>query len=278
MKEIIENIAKAAEQAIPENEGDYRNDDGFLMCGKCHTPKQCKVEFLGVEKIVKCLCRCASEAHEKERAEFFSEMQKRRIERYRSIGIKDKKLLEFTFANDDKRNVPISDLTRRYVNKFSELRKENYGLLLWGEPGTGKSFYAGCIGNALIDKGYPVFATTINRLINQMFSIENKNEFIKELCRFELLIIDDIGSERNTSYANEQVFTIIDERYKSNKPTIVTTNLDPKNFQSESDMALKRTYSRLLEMCVPVEVKGERRTEAGKKKIENLRKLLYSDD
>ena len=58
----MESIAKvekiiAAEGPAP---GDYEKD-GLLYCGKCHTPKEFRGSFLGMVKVVPCLCRCRSE-------------------------------------------------------------------------------------------------------------------------------------------------------------------------------------------------------------------------
>lgn len=58
----MESIAKvekiiAAEEPTP---GDYEKD-GLLYCGKCHTPKEFRGSFLGMVKVVPCLCRCRSE-------------------------------------------------------------------------------------------------------------------------------------------------------------------------------------------------------------------------
>ena len=66
------------------------------------------------------------------------------------------------------------------------------------------------------------FALILNDLAA---SFENRNEYISRLCRYPLLIIDDFGMERGTEYGLEQVFNVIDSRYRSGKPLIVTTNL-----------------------------------------------------
>ena len=54
---------------------------------------------------------------------------------------------------------------------------------------------------------------------------EDRNQFINSLNRYSLLIIDDLGIERNSDFALEQVFNVIDSRYRSKKPLIITTNL-----------------------------------------------------
>ena len=66
---------------------------------------------------------------------------------------------------------------------------------------------------------------------------------------YSLLVIDDLGVERNTEYAMEQMFTVIDSRYRSKKPLIVTTNLKLEEIKNPPDLAHARIYDRILERC-----------------------------
>ena len=66
------------------------------------------------------------------------------------------------------------------------------------------------------------FALILNDLAA---SFENRNEYISRLCRYPLLILDDFGMERGTEYGLEQVFNVIDSRYRSGKPLIGTDEL-----------------------------------------------------
>ena len=86
------------------------------------------------------------------------------------------------------------------------------GLLLWGPVGTGKSFIAGCIANALLDQGVPVMMTNFARLLNKLtdMCVGDRNAYIDSFNSFPLLIIDDLGVERNSEFAREQVFSVID--------------------------------------------------------------------
>ena len=271
--DFFESVSEAAAQAVKENETDYRGANGLLMCGSCRTAKEVRVEFMGIQKTVRCICKCEQEKDMQHKAR----MKAQEIERLRSTGIQDKQILSYTFGNDDGKNAGVSDLAKRYVENFADMKRENIGLLFYGEVGTGKSFFAGCIGHALIDRGVPVLATSITRLLNQLFSVEDKNEFLRELNRYDLLIIDDIGAERGTEYALEQVYTIIDERYKSCKPVIVTTNKTPQELETEQDMQRKRIYDRFFQMCTPIKVEGQRRKEAGQAKARRLQAILYGE-
>jgi len=140
------------------------------------------------------------------------------------------------------------------VENWKEAYKNNTGLLLFGDVGTGKSFFAGCIANALLDRDVPVlmtnFPTILNRLTG-MFS-DDRADFIASFDEYDLLIIDDLGVERSTEYAMEQMFFVIDSRYRSRRPMIITTNLKLAELKNPPDLAHARIYDRILERCAPI--------------------------
>ena len=85
----------------------------------------------------------------------------------------------------------LMDKAHAYVENWKEAYKSNIGLLLFGDVGTGKSFFAGCIANALLDRDVPVlmtnFPTILNRLTG-MFS-GDRSEFIASFDEYDLLIM-----------------------------------------------------------------------------------------
>lgn len=273
-KIMEETAAKAQENAV-KGASDYIGNDGLLFCGNCHTAKQVRIELFGEIRTPYCMCKCAAEEYEEEQRKFRAMQEAIEISRLRSVGIQDQKIISYTFANDDGRNPKIFDLARRYAENFREIRANNCGLLLHGEPGTGKSFYAGCIANALIDKGYSVLATNITELQNQLFAADDKNAILQELCRYDLLVLDDLGAERNTEFSVEQVYSVIDKRYKASKPLIATTNYSPQSLKGMIDIQHQRIYDRIFEMCSPVKVEGKRRADIGKQRTKTLSEILY---
>lgn len=174
----------------------------------------------------RCICQCQREAEEQRKAAEERQRRMERIKRRKAQGLQDRYLYDYTFANDNGQN-PLMDKARAYVENWKEAYRNNTGLLLFGDVGTGKSFFAGCIANALLDQDVPVlmtnFPTILNRLTG-MFS-EDKADFIASFDEYDLLIIDDLGVERSTEYAMEQMFFVIDSRYRSRRPMIITTNL-----------------------------------------------------
>lgn len=259
IQKMIDGIAKAAEKANAAQD-DYIGDDGLIYCGKCHTKKQCIVPFFGQDKKVYCLCKCAVEKREAEKAEQERRERMMKIQRLRQIGFPDSEMQKWTFDRDDKSNPQISEIARNYVDKFDEMKKRGKGLLFFGSVGTGKTFISACIANALIDKGYPCIVTNFARLVNEISrTFSDRQDYIDNLNSSDLLVIDDLASERDTEYMGEIVQNIIDSRYRSELPLIITTNLTSDELKHPAEIRKQRIYSRLFEMCVPIEVKGKDR-------------------
>lgn len=260
MSSMLNGIETIANNAIKEEQGDYYGEDGLLYCHKCNTPKQVRIEIFGQIRTPKCLCKCAAEQRDREAEEIKRLERERRIKEKRRIGFADSDLINCTFALDDKSNEKLSTVALKYVEDFQEMRERGKGLLFFGPVGTGKTFIAAAIANALIDKGYSCLVTNFARLVNTIQGMyTGKQEYIDSLNSFDLLIIDDLAAERDTEYMNETVQMIVDNRYRAGLPLIVTTNLTSDELKNPADIKKQRTYSRLLEMCIPLEVDGKDR-------------------
>ena len=254
---LFDSMVETSKAQNGIDDGDYLDEDGLLMCGKCHTRKQIRISVLGVEKMPMVPCECRKKEIEKEGLEENERNKSYKISQMKQAGFPDKEMASWTFENDDGKNKKIMDIAKRYVDNFNEMKADHKGLLLFGGVGVGKTYASACIANALIEKGHPCLVTNFARLINTLQSLqEGKQEFLDELNEYDLLVIDDLASERNTEYMQEFVMQIIDARNRSGLPIIVTTNLTAQELKNPADMQKQRIYSRLLGMCVPIEVKG----------------------
>lgn len=265
--------------ALTENqepgENEYPGENGLLYCSKCHTPVQCRVTIMGKPRIVHCICKCRKEELEAQKQREAELERQRRIRSLKATGIQERHLLDWRF--DVAEDNPDIQKAKNYVANWKQVKAENLGLLLWGDVGTGKSFVAACIANALLEAGTPVLMTNFSKILNQMGALysDERYQYIASLSNFSLLIIDDLGIERNTEYALEQVYAVIDERYKSGLPVIITTNLTINELRNPADVAHARIYSRVLEMCTPVHVGGsDRRRAIGRDKQEAVKEVL----
>lgn len=278
MMNDFDNAILNMAQTTPEPE-DYAGEDGLLYCGKCRKPKEAyfpkeSAAWLGRDRHP---TECDCQRTERERREAAEKQRSHRetVERLKRQGFTDPAMQEWTFENDNGK-CPQMEHARFYVENWEAMKELNAGYLLWGGVGTGKSYLAGCIANALMEQEVAVCMTNFALILNDLAaSFEGRNEYISRLCRYPLLILDDFGMERDTAYGLEQVYSVIDSRYRSRRPLIVTTNLTLQQIQNPTDTAYARIYDRLLEMCAPVRFTGGNfRRETAQAKLERLKNLM----
>ncbi len=142
---------------------------------------------------------------------------------------------------------------RFYADNLDTMLSENIGYLLWGSVGTGKKLLRSLYRKCPDGERNPRSHDELRRRPQwPCRSFEGRNAYITRLCRYPLLILDDFGMERGTEYGLEQIYNVVDSRYRSGKPLIVTTNLSLDELQHPQDTPHARIYDRLLEMCAPI--------------------------
>lgn len=288
MKDEKTNIFGRFARTPEMHDGDYIGDDGLIYCGTCGEPKQYLQPagaIFGEDTKIKVMCKCEREALKRKREEEAARELEYQIARVRDVAFSgDIKYKAARF--EDAENTAIIQGAKKYTELFAdEFKPLGTGLLMYGDTGTGKSFAAACIANALIDKGYSAIMTNIPHIVNKMqASFEGRNEYIYELAHVDMLILDDLKAERQTEFTNEITFSVIDARYNAGKPLIVTTNLTADQIKAtksttdsdkKADPYSSRLLSRILEKCHPIEVKGnDRRREAAKADYARNKALL----
>ncbi len=255
LKNLVDGLEKRAAESIKAEQGDYELD-GLLHCCKCNTPKQTRVMLFGVERRPMCLCKCEVEKREREEAERKRIEFQARVKEMRREAFPEAEMQDWNFENDDGESSQIISISRKYVENFGKMLEDGKGLLMFGTVGNGKTFAAACIVNALIDKGFPCALRKMSDIAQDIFDGKLSPH---DLNKYALLVLDDLMAERKTEYMQEIVFNVIDSRYNAKLPTIVTSNLNADAIKNPADLAYQRIFSRLLEMCVPIEVKGEDR-------------------
>ena len=240
-------------------EDEYLNEDNLICCSKCQTPRQKRIEVAGTKMEPRCMCACQTADYDKREQERKHREFLDMVERNRSVGLPDPELRKHTFENDLGYNPKQIAIAKQYVQHWEEFLNTSTGLLLWGNVGTGKSYIAGCIANALLDKGVPVIMTNFARLLNKLTDMYSgdRNAYIDSFKKYPLMIIDDLGVERDSEFAREQVFSVIDSRYRSQLPMIVTTNLSLEELKDTTDLSKARIYDRVMERCLPIKVNDQ---------------------
>lgn len=192
-------------------------------------------------------------------------------------GLHDKSYLRFSFDNDDKSNPKISRLCQKYCTRIDDVKKNNIGILFFGDIGGGKSFFASCTCNEILNlKNTTICATSISRILNTAQSARDRQRLIDRLSSYQMLMLDDFGSERGTEFAMEQVFSIIDARYRAQLPVIITTNLTLNEMENPTNISDSRLFDRVLEMCpIRVHVPGSSKRKAeAERRTQLARELL----
>jgi len=107
-------------------------------------------------------------------------------------------------------------------------------LVLKGGYGCGKTHLAASIANSCVQRGQPVLFITVPDLLDQLratFAPTKPDEHLPHFqARFHeirtapVLILDDLGTESTTSWAQEKLYQIFNHRYNAQLPTVITTN------------------------------------------------------
>ena len=269
------DVVAANAEANAETDSEYMGEDGLLRCKVCGGKRQTIITppFEGAKpRTVRCWCNCPTSQDIAREREKQIHMEQRRAVCFHGT----EEMRGFTFDKDDGHGDPqLVQAARLYAEQFPQHLRSGMGLLYYGPVGTGKTFLAGCIANAVLAQGYKVKMTNFATVADEMWSVPDKAAYIADLSKYPLLILDDLGVERKSEYMQEMVYKIVNARYVAGAPVIVTTNLTPDELTKTADLGYRRTYDRLLEKCLPIEVTGRsRRRAAAAQTWTNMRQQL----
>jgi DNA replication protein DnaC len=146
------------------------------------------------------------------------------------------------------------NLRRAYEAALSYARDPRGWLVFSGGYGCGKTHLAAAIANHCLDRGQPAVFVVIPDLLDHLraayspLSDTSYDQRFAEVRECPLLILDDLGTESNTSWADEKLFQIFNHRYNAKLPTVVTTNceleeIDPRIRSRLTSMDLVHTIS-----------------------------------
>lgn len=154
-----------------------------------------------------------------------------------------------------------NDYTSKCITK-----KQTKGLIITGESGLGKTHLAASIANKLIKNGKIVLMgrlTTLLDMLKETFrdNTKSENELIELYSNVDMIIIDDLGTEKISNWALEKLYTIIQNRNENRLPIIITTRFDKQGLierfsQSQDEQLVDAIISKLYQMCYGITLKN----------------------
>lgn len=229
-----------------------------------------KIEIMPREVVdgVEYGCRCEDIKLAKE-AEESKEKQKIRrvIQHFDYYSLISKRLKRATLENyipQNKSQQIAKESVKKYIDIFDQ--GEPINLLFTGGYGVGKSHLSKSITDGIMKKenpktnrNYTSIFISVPKLLRKIRSTYNKKSEISEenifevLEKVDLLVLDDLGAERQNDWTDERLFDIIDSRQGMN--TIYTSNYNEKDL---FDLLGERNFSRIVnEDTKIIEIEGD---------------------
>lgn len=151
------------------------------------------------------------------------------------------------------RGIPGCEEAEKFAKAFPNNGK---GLIFHGTVGTGKTHLSAAIANYVIENHkVPVIFKSYAALLDDIRrNYDDDKMEIDRICNTPLLVIDDLGQEKQTDWQEETTFKIINSRYESMSPVVVTTN---QTIMGLRDNIGEAVFSRLWEMCEWIKMNGQ---------------------
>lgn len=244
------------------------------VCEGCQYPiKVYKTEIMGgpdkgkpIEVTYGCKCEDIALAKQAQENQKLSEMRRVR-QHFDYYSLISKRLKKATLENYEPQNKSqqiAKESVRKYIEIFNIDNPIN--LLFTGGYGVGKSHLAKSITDGIMQKEnpdtnrkYTAIFISVPKLLRKIRSTYNRHSEISESDIFEVLetvdvlVLDDIGAERQNDWTDERLFDIIDSRQGMH--TIYTSNYNEKDL---FDLLGERNFSRIVNEDTKIlEILGE---------------------
>lgn len=233
MEEIIKEQEKQKENGTSS---DSKYFEVIRTCPKCGDTKWYITEKFGQMKSRECKCE--------------------KVERFKKLSIFDKNSENNTFENakfENDKEEKYSLNFKTFVEKFGEIKEKGLGILMFGNAGTGKTFYSACIANKLMQLNCAVLSFNLSGYLAEIRKdFDMAEEKLLEAVRnADLIVIDDLGSELvSESFGKEKLFNLIDTIYREKKCVIITSNFSSKQLSEHLRFnGSDKILDRLSEKC-----------------------------
>lgn len=232
----------AAESNSPPEE------DATDVCPKCHGAGFLRLDVAldhpQFGKAVPCDCVRAESG----------ESRLQRLQRYSSLGPLTRLTFDNLVEHGRSTNPRDRELFRSLVQDARGFAEEPEGwLLVHGPSGAGKTHVAAAIANRCLERGQPALFVVVPDLLDHLRASYRPDSdmgydaLLEQVRVAPILILDDLGTQSSTAWAQEKLFQILNHRYNAQLPTVVTTNLSLERVDERlrmrlTDPAIARVY------------------------------------
>jgi DNA replication protein DnaC len=157
----------------------------------------------------------------------------------------------------------LSRLPRKVVNQVQTLRSGSFlarreNVLVFGNPGSGKTHLVCALGQELIRNGHRVYFGHCNLIVQELLRAKQELKlarWLKRLSKYEAVILDDLGYVQQSREEMEVLFTLLADRYERGS-VMITSNLPFSKWEAifKDPMTTAAAIDRLVHHCVIVEL------------------------
>lgn len=156
-----------------------------------------------------------------------------------SSGIPGRHLRGGGFGSFIARSDDDKALQRRGEAYVAGFTRNASGMLLYGPPGTGKTFFAAAIAVGVLNRRFrpkwwnvPEVLAAITATFGKEYrGDESEASILEDAQGADLLVLDDLGANKETDWALKELFLFINKRIEENMPTLITTNMPEKRWE-----------------------------------------------
>lgn len=241
-------------------DGEYIKDD-VLYCANCNTPKAMPDLIDQNGNLVMCACECRDRRNREDEEEERKWKLLQKIAQLKEISLMDERYSKVSFETSargtDEYEKAVA-VCKDYCTNARQNFKDGKGLFIYGNTGMGKTHISACMANDLLEQGYKIKFTNINRIIDLIY--ENATAELTEIKRCDFLFLDDFGKDvvmknNQDTWLQSKIYNIINDRYIGERPIIITSNSTLRTLMQKGYDIV--TIDRIREMCEQIEVKGE---------------------
>lgn len=175
-------------------------------------------------------CRCKTDATARARADELRRRSNVSLEALEAFRLGDFKP-DVCIVPERQDDTAVCAAMREALNICKQFAKRPHGwLVMAGRRGCGKTHLAIGIAGHLISASRSVYYGTAISMLNMLrgtYDTGNHDEYVADLKACDVLILDDLGSERRTDWGDETLFDVLNDRHMKRAPVVVTTNAMP---------------------------------------------------